>query len=195
MTESRAAATSLGDVALLERAISYTLGNLHTVTSAALSRPTPCREWTLSQLLAHVNDSFIALQEAIDLGEVGLSPVAEQADPAAGLVSLLRSRAGRLLGAFTSSGDDMVSVGGCPLATSIVTRAGAVEIAVHGWDVGQACGLPRPIPPELAAELLALAPPLVTDTDRPVRFAPQVTVSPQASPSDRLVAFLGRHPG
>jgi uncharacterized protein (TIGR03086 family) len=69
-----------------------------------------------------------------------------------------------------------------------------VEIAVHGWDVAQACGRPRPIPPQLAEELLQLAPLLVTDADRPGRFAPPVAVPAGASPGDRLVAFLGRGP-
>jgi hypothetical protein len=64
----------LGAVGLLERAISYTIGNLHNVTSATLSRPTPCREWDLKDLLAHMNDSLIALHDAIDLGHVDLSP-------------------------------------------------------------------------------------------------------------------------
>jgi uncharacterized protein (TIGR03086 family) len=75
-----------------------------------------------------------------------------------------------------------------------VTSVGAVEIAVHGWDVAQACGHPRPIPPQLAKELLRLAPLLVTDADRPGRFAAPVAVPAHASPGDRLVAFLGRDP-
>ena len=195
MTESRpAAATSAGGVALLERAISFTLGNLHNVTSAAFSRPTPCREWELSQLLAHLNDSFIALQEALHLGQVGLSPVAGRADPAS-LVASLRSQAGQLLGACAGTSDDVVSVADCPLATSIVTCAGAVEVAVHGWDIAQASGQPRAIPPMLAEELLLLSPLLITDADRPARFAAPLTVPAQASPGDRLVAFLGRSPG
>lgn len=193
MTQSRAAATSAGGAALLERAISFTLGILPNVSPAAFSRPTPCREWELGQLLAHLNDSFTALQEAIHGGQVGLSPVAGRADPAA-LVASLRDPAGRLLGACAGTGGDVVSVADCPLATSIVTCAGAVEIAVHGWDVAQASGPPRAIPPLLAEELLLLSPLLVTDADRPVRFAAPVTAAPHASPSDRLVAFLGRRP-
>jgi uncharacterized protein (TIGR03086 family) len=194
MTESRAAATLFGGIALLERAIGYTLGNLHNVTSAALSHPTPCRDWDLTALLAHMNDSLLALHDAIDLGRVDLSPVADHADPAADPVAALRDRAGRLLGACAGTDDDLVSVGGCPVSASIVTSAGAVEIATHGWDVAQACGRPRPIPPELAGELLQLSPLLVTGSDRPAQFAAPVDVSPHASASDRLVAFLGRDP-
>jgi uncharacterized protein (TIGR03086 family) len=195
MTESRAAATLFGATGLLERAISYTLGNLHNVTSAAFAYPTPCREWDLSALLAHMNDSLVALQEAIDLGRVGLSPVSDEAGRPADPVAALRERAGRLLAACADAGGDLVSVGGCPVPTSIVTCAGAVEVAVHGWDVAQACGHGRPIPPRLAGELLRLSPLLVTSGDRPGRFAAPVTVPPRASQGDRLIAFLGRRPG
>jgi hypothetical protein len=78
--------------------------------------------------------------------------------------------------------------------TDTVTRVGAVEIAVHGWDVARACGYNRSIPAPLAEEMLWLAAVLVTDDDRPARFAPPVALSPLASPGARLVAFLGREP-
>ena len=80
--------------------------------------------------------------------------------------------------------------------------AGALEIAVHGWDVASACGWPEPIPAALADRLLAIAPLLVTGADRtPLSgpagpagplFGPAVTVPAGASASDRLTAFLGR---
>jgi len=68
----------------------------------------------------------------------------------------------------------------------------ALEIAVHGWDMSQACGHRRPIPQPLAAGLLTLAPLLVPETGRHPLFAAPATVPPGAGPSDRLAAFLGR---
>jgi uncharacterized protein (TIGR03086 family) len=212
MTESGAAEALAGEVALLERAISYTLGNLREVTAQELGRPTPCREWDLRALLEHMNDSLAALQEASDLGHVALGPVPFQADPASNLVATLRARACRLLGAWAGralqiAADDalrdcipeieqgVVSVGGLPAPVGLVAGAGAVEIAVHGWDVGQASGHPRPIPAQLAREMLALIPQIVAGADRPARFADPVPVPADASPGDRLVAYLGRRPG
>jgi hypothetical protein len=72
--------------------------------------------------------------------------------------------------------------------------AGALEIAVHGWDMSRACGHCQPIPPTLAAGLLAIAPLLVPGTDRHPLFATPVSVPPEAGLSDQLVAFLGRSP-
>jgi uncharacterized protein (TIGR03086 family) len=181
-----------GGVGLLERAISYALGSLHCVTPESLSAPTPCSEWDVGTLLHHIHDSLAALCEAIDDGAVAIDPEGPADDP----VATFRHRAGQVLGAWVGAGDRdrMVTIGGCPLTAGIVATAGSVEIAVHGWDIYQACGQPHPIPHALATELLAISPIIVADADRPSRFAVQVTVSPAESPSDQLIAFLGREP-
>jgi uncharacterized protein (TIGR03086 family) len=77
----------------------------------------------------------------------------------------------------------------------LIAGAGAIEVTVHGWDVAAACGRPRPIPDELADELLDLSVLLVRGPDRPGRFGRPVAVPVDASPGDRLLAYLGRHPG
>lgn len=187
-------ASLIGGVELLERAIGYTLGSLHLVTREAMSEPTPCPDWDLRALLAHMNDSLVALQEAVDIGHVDLG-VSQAVDPAVDPVAALRDRACALLGAWTNAGGtEEVSIQDRPLTNSIVTSAGALEIAVHGWDVAQACGRSRPIPGPIAEELLPLAPLLVTEADRPGRFAAAIRASPSAVPGERLLAFLGRSP-
>jgi|SRR6266487_1452770 uncharacterized protein (TIGR03086 family) len=196
MTDERATAPPVAGVALLERAVGYALGSLHLVTPAAMSRRSPCRGWDLRALLGHMDDALVALQEAVDLARVGLDSSQGDGDPAGGLdpVARLRDRACRLLGAWTSADGRMVSVGGRPLPATVLTSAGALEIAVHGWDVAEACGRRRPIPPPLAQELLVIAPLLVTGADRGVRFAAPVDLPSSASPSDQLIAYLGRDP-
>jgi uncharacterized protein (TIGR03086 family) len=200
MTGVRPAAALSGGVALLERALCYTLGQLHAVTSADLDRPTPCAEWNVRELLMHMDDSLIALQEALDLAWVDTEACGEAepaygpADSAISLVGRLRGHAGRLLGALAGASDGLVWVGGLPVPVSIVTSAGALDVAVHGWDVARACGRAQPIPEELATEMLEVSPLLITSADRPALFAAPVPVPPLASPSDRLVAYLGRDP-
>ena len=75
-----------------------------------------------------------------------------------------------------------------------MAAAGAVEVAVHGWDISRACGQRQPIPRVLATDLLVIAPVLVPGTGRHPLFAAPVTVAATATPSDRLAAFLGRTP-
>jgi uncharacterized protein (TIGR03086 family) len=181
----------IGGVALLERAITYTLGSLRLVTPADLSRPTPCLDWDLHALLHHMDDSLTALDEALDTGQMALEPIIPTDD----VLCTLRTRATRLLGAWTTALDrDLVDIAGCPLTTTVVMTAGAIEVAVHGWDVGQACRADRPLPDSLAEELLELSPLFVTEADRRTRFAAPVPLGGLAAPTDRLVAFLGRQP-
>lgn len=184
----------VGGVALLERAVNYALGSLLLVTPEAMTRPTPCRGWDLRELLAHLDDSLLALHEAIDLGHVDLRRT-DLGGPAADPVRALRDRACLLLGAWTNARrEQSISVAGLSLTTGVVSSAGALEIAVHGWDVARACGRDRPIPASLAEEMLHLAPLFVTEADRPVRFAAPVDLPPTVCPGARLVAFLGRVP-
>lgn len=84
--------------------------------------------------------------------------------------------------------------GGQELTASTLGVTAALEITVHGWDVGAACGGPRPVPAGLAIVLLAIAPLLVQPGTRPGLFAGPVRLPARACPSDQLVAFLGRQP-
>lgn len=178
---------------LLADAIHYTLGSLTRVTTGLLPCPTPCAAWDLAALMAHFSDSLAALYEGLATGYVRLAP-AVAGDPATRLVAAVREQATRLLAASATAEEAEIAIGDRCLAASIVTAVGAVEIATHGWDVAEACGGHRPIPPALAAGLLDLVPLVVTDTTRETRFAAPVDVSPLASPGDRLVAMLGRRP-
>ncbi|RJQ66832.1 TIGR03086 family protein [Pseudonocardiaceae bacterium YIM PH 21723] len=179
-----------GSVGLLERAVGYTLGSLHLVTDAAMTRPTPCARWDLRGLLTHMNDGLAALQEAAEFGHVQLDV---RLDPVADPVAALRDRACRLLGAWLGSPRPEVVVGCCPLATVMVASAGALEVAVHGWDIAAALGRTRPLPDALGRALLDVAPLLVSAQDRPARFAAPIPL-PSGSPGEHLLAFLGREP-
>lgn len=180
---------------LLERATSYCLGSLSLVTPAVLGDPTPCTAWDMRALLRHMNDSLVALCEAVAVGTVDTDVPPEHGDAPDGVIGPLRDNACRLLGAWTNAaGPESISIAGQRLPAVIVAGTGALEIAVHGWDVARACRYDRPIPVSLAEELLDLAPLIVSDADRPARFARPVPVPPGAAAGARLVAFLGREP-
>jgi uncharacterized protein (TIGR03086 family) len=176
------------EVALFARAAGYLLEGLSEVTEADLGRPTPCGDWDLRTLLLHVADSADGLTGLALTGELALPspPRTDAADPAA----VARDRLLRLLGVLTSAAADdgpgeraMAAAGG-----------GAIELAVHGWDVARACGSGRRTPPGLATAVLEAATSLVDDTTRQTAFGPPVPVPAAADPEDRLVAFLGRQP-
>jgi uncharacterized protein (TIGR03086 family) len=162
------------------------------VTEDALTRPTPCRRWDLNDLLEHLQDSMTALQEAIEVGRIGDEPAPADDD----VISGVRDRATRLVGSWANVEEPgAIRVLDSPTTAPLVAGAGALEVTVHGWDIARACGEWRPIPDELAEELLDLAVLFVRGPDRPGRFGPPVGVAKDAGAADRLLGFLGRRTG
>lgn len=181
---------------LLERAIGYTRTCLQLVTPEHLGRPTPCAGWDLLTLLRHMDDSLAVFTDAAEIGYVDLVPVrtGERAEDAAVvIVERLRRRACATLAAWARRpGIGAIVVSDRVLRSDLLAATGSLEIAVHGWDVARACGADRPLPAALALELLDVVPLLVSDADRPHRFAEPVDVPVHARPSTRLLAALGR---
>ncbi len=145
-------------------------------------------------LLTHLDDGLLALTEAAAGSRVRLTPVlacTAAADPA----EEVRRDAHALLTAWLHRPGVVgapVAVADARLAADLLAGAGAIEVCVHGWDVATACGVDRPIPTALAADLLDLVPLTVCADDRPVRFAAALPVPDTAPPGDRLLAALGR---
>jgi uncharacterized protein (TIGR03086 family) len=181
---------------LLEPSIAYALAVATAVTPDLLSVPTPCREWDLRMLLRHASESVTAIGEGVQTGRVGLDPATEDRDLAADPARAFRDRARRLRAAWTGPGNQrqVIEIAGCPLASSVMAAAAALEVAVHGWDISRACGQRQPIPPALATDLLVMARVLVPPAGRHPLFTPPVSLPATASASDRLAAFLGRTP-
>jgi uncharacterized protein (TIGR03086 family) len=195
---------------LLDRAVRYALSAAGHVSPQLLPAATPCAEWDLGRLLAHLGDSLDALAEGLSARSVGpghlccgaegsagapSAPAASDAD-ADGLIAGLAVRATVLLTACAEvpGGQEPVAVGDRLLTTSVVAITGAIEVAVHGWDIAVTCGDHEPVPSRLATELLPYAALLVPRRGRPGLFADPVLVPRRTSAGDRLVAFLGRQP-
>jgi uncharacterized protein (TIGR03086 family) len=199
MTVSVAERALTGGFALLERAMGYTLGGLVLVGPDDMAARTPCADWDLRTLLLHMNHSLLTLHQAVAAGHLDLDaaadPDGDYGDPAVDPVASLRNRACRMIGAWAGPGGPAeITVADRRLAAGLVAATGAVEVAVHGWDVARACGQDRSIPPALAEELHDLCLLLVDDDDRPQRFGARVEVPATAVAGDRLLALLGRTP-
>jgi uncharacterized protein (TIGR03086 family) len=179
---------------LLEPAICYALAVAQDVTLEVLPHPTPCEGWDVQMLLRHASESLAALREGVDDGRIGLDPAPDE--PSGDPVEVFRERAGQLLGVWTGAVGQpaLIAVADRCLTLALMASTGALELAVHGWDLSWACGQHQPIPQALATGLLRTSAALVPRTGRYPLFAPPVAVPPTASPSDRLVAYLGRNP-
>ena len=69
-----------------------------------------------------------------------------------------------------------------------------VDQLVHGWDLADATGQDTTIPAELAEPALSMIDGRLTDEQRGDAFKPAVPVADDASPQDRLLAYVGREP-
>jgi uncharacterized protein (TIGR03086 family) len=177
---------------LVRDSLLYARSTVGPVTVAEMSYPTPCRQWDLRTLLDHLNDSLVTLYTACRTGQVGLEPGPPGSTDEATLATFERYSDLLLTGDPLRAVRRDIMVVDLPLAENLLLAAGAIELSMHGWDVGQATGVPGPLPEELAIGLLAIAPLVVDDAFRSPLFGPVVGVAPGSGAATRLLAYLGR---
>jgi uncharacterized protein (TIGR03086 family) len=177
--------------ALLTDAVMWTASTLPAAVDADPTLPTPCHDWTLVDLLLHMDDALEAFHEAAG-GHVSPPIPRHPATPGA-LVERLRFSACLLLDAWARPVPDSVSVGELPLPTTLLLDAAALEIAVHGWDVAVTTGGPA-LPDSLAGRLLPVVDAVVdaADIGPGRRFASTPPLPPAAPLSAVLLARVGR---
>lgn len=163
---------------MIRAAAAYLADAIDRVGPHDLGAPTPCSEWTVDDLLTHLGDATAALLEAAD-GVV-------DAEPRHGGPVLARARLLAVCG--VPSGP--VQVGDRLLDGDLLDAAGALELAVHGWDLNTAVHRSDPIPEALARRLLPVCARL--PFARP-EFAPATTPPPAATAAQRLLSTLGRN--
>ncbi len=163
---------------------------LARVTDEQLESPTPCTEWRVRELVGHV----IAGNQRVATGTATYSSGSQSV---AELVALHAASAADAQASFAAP-DGLVrtyelSFGSVPGSTAIGMRT--TDVLTHAWDLAKATGQSTEgIDPELAAELLAAARGRVGASMRGQGkpFADEQPCGPEAFPSDRLAAFLGR---
>jgi uncharacterized protein (TIGR03086 family) len=115
----------------------------------------------------------------------------------ADLGAQFRSVADRTLAAWKALGlDKEVDIGaGRMMPATVAISINILDTAGHSWDIARATGQQAELPDDLATMVLGIAHQVVKDEIRESRgFDPVVEVPSDASPTDQLVAFLGRRP-
>lgn len=167
-------------LALADRAMNHLTDVVNSLTADDLDHSTPCRDWSVRDVLAHVAGTAAALAGDARTGRRELpTELVPLVDPVADTLSALADVRTALAG---GAGD--------PADVRRVAGDVAIEFTTHAWDLDPG----RALPDDLATDVLALVSPLLTDDLRQQFFAPQAEAGPGATASDRLVAFLGRDP-
>lgn len=154
-------------------------------------RPSNLEGWGIPDLVAHVNGSAAKIVTLVEGGEVGQDPAEpEYADRAARLHEL----ADGLQDALASA--DMNAMRPSPqgdVSLHQALRFPTFGLTIHAWDVYRSQA--RPV--ELPADLLAFCRQVldsVPDDElrRPGMFGPATIAPEDATPTIRLMAYVGR---
>jgi uncharacterized protein (TIGR03086 family) len=190
-------------VALDARVVRATVDVVSRVGPADLTRPTPCADWTLGELLAHMTAQHDGWAAAA-AGDGGDLSRWQPGPPAADPVQDYAAAAGRVLAAFGADGvldrefalAELSPLLRFPAAEAISFHF--IDYLVHGWDVARSLGLdPAEYEPDLLAAALPVAQAVPDGELRKqgvVPFAPGISVAGVLSVMDQIVAMLGRSP-
>ncbi|MFF7356762.1 MULTISPECIES: TIGR03086 family metal-binding protein [Streptomyces] len=183
-------------VKVLEQAHAYLREVVAAVPEEAWGRPTPCSGWTVRQVLNHarIDQHAYALTLVADRpGEDPFQPDdALHGDPVAELDKVLDAVADGY--AQLPADSERVPTPLGPLSLPLAAGAGALDAAVHAWDIAVATGQDRPLAPELAAGLRPAAGHLVPRLRTYGVFAPALVSEGPLDEAAALLAFLGRDP-
>lgn len=153
---------------------------------------TPCTEWTVHDVLAHVCEGA----HMIAGGMQGQAPPEETPDfLAEGPANGWANAHAALVEAATPerlAATHQMPFGEVPgeMAIAVITA----DHLTHGWDVAKATGLELDASDELAEWALATWQGVLGDGPRQGGFDDVVDISPDAPAIERLAAFTGRNP-
>jgi uncharacterized protein (TIGR03086 family) len=178
----------------LEAAIASTRATLAGVSKDQLDASTPCKSWTVRDLINHIVGGQFFFTSAV----LGNPPQRGEHDFASGdFVSEFDSGSAACIAAFSGDGvmEKMITLPFGTMPGSAFVRLAATDTFVHGWDLAKATGQSTDLNPELAEALLAGSKIAIQDAfrgDEPRPFGPEQAAPANATAADRLAAFLGR---
>jgi uncharacterized protein (TIGR03086 family) len=153
--------------------------------------PTPCTEWNVRDVINHLvgmNLVFAALLDGRAMPERWADHLGD--DP----LGAYQSSAAALRDAFGRPGVMERSYAG-PLGNANGAERLQIrlyDLLAHGWDLGQATGIPARLPSDLAEQALAFVRDQLSTQPRTGRFAEPQPIDDTATAIERLAAFLGR---
>ncbi len=172
------------------------------VTDDQLTAPTPCEDYTLGDLIDHVDGLSYAFAAAArkDLGSGTSQPPVGDASR---LSDDWRTRIPRQLDALADAWqspdawEGMTRAGGVDLPGVVAGRVAMNEVVLHGWDIARASGQPFDCDPETLEACLEFVSQMSGpehEGDREGLFGPVVPVPANAPRLDHVLGLSGRDP-
>ncbi|MGH9150253.1 MAG: TIGR03086 family metal-binding protein [Acidimicrobiales bacterium] len=184
----------------LEKAFGATRSVLSNVKEDQYADPTPCASWTVRDLVNHIVEGANWSALCVDGGGAPDPDPTHGVDYAAGdVVASYDQGASASLAAFGApgAGERVISLPFGELPGAMFLGIATNDVVTHGWDLATATGQTLDVDPEVATGLLAHmrnVADALRGPDGQGAWGPEVEVGPDASPIERLVAYLGRRP-
>jgi uncharacterized protein (TIGR03086 family) len=183
---------------ILDRAHAALRDTTAALTTADLSRPTPCSQWNVTQVLQHSAGDQLAFVSAIT-GQGGptdnpFTPSGTLTGSPADLVEPTLTASAAAFATVDPDGTTPTPLphGALPAATA--AGAAALDAGVHAWDIAVATGQPSPLDDDLAAQLLPVARAIVEPLRQYGAYAPALAPRENDTASTELLRYLGRDP-
>jgi uncharacterized protein (TIGR03086 family) len=161
-------------------------------------RPTPCAEWTVTQVLQHAAGDQLAWASSIS----GSAPPAENpfapsghlgASPVTAVDEAMEASAPAWATASPDAEQVPTPLPQGPMAPGLAAAACALDAAVHAWDIASATGLGSPLSPDMARQLAPAARQIVEPL-RGFGYAAALDRVPDDDDAAALLRYLGRDP-
>jgi uncharacterized protein (TIGR03086 family) len=173
-------------VVLFERSAGGAAELARTVRDDQRSLPTPCTEWDVAALLAHMSGGMEYVHGALGSGGAGVAAWPN----AAAVAACVDALAGP--GALDRR---CMSPAGFEWSVAEAAAGTAMDQLVHTWDLAVALDVDRSLDPELTEAIVAMFLPAMPEVGRQAGFVgPEVAVADGASAQDRLLGAMGRDP-
>ncbi|MFD0854783.1 maleylpyruvate isomerase family mycothiol-dependent enzyme, partial [Actinomadura adrarensis] len=118
------------------------------IPDSALTRPTPCDGWTVTDLLQHMNERHDAVAQTV------LDPLDQHSSDPRDDFARITSRWTAVL---QTAGPELNLPSQGPVSTEWVLGVHTVDMLVHRWDLASALQTPLPVPAKLVEAVLPLA--------------------------------------
>ncbi|RRS01548.1 TIGR03086 family protein [Glycomyces terrestris] len=162
---------------------------VESATAADWTRPSPVAGWTALDVVKHLVEWP---RDFLKGAGIELEPLDVEADPAAAwrrhvreIQAIVDDPAGRVL-SNPHTGDTPVD--------EAIDRFYTADVWMHSWDLAKALGREPDLGRERCKAALAAMQPIERMLRDSGQFGPAVPVPDDASPQDRLAAFIGRDP-
>ena len=182
-------------LSVLDGCLDWTDGVVAGIGAGHRDAATPCPEFTVDGLVAHLVDG-LAWYGALPAGGATDPREVKGPDLASGYADAFRAARAVVRRNWTPPRlDDTFALPVGQVTGAGITEYTVVEMLGHGWDLAVATGQPVHVADELAEAALTIARGLGEETLRgPGMMGAPTPVDADAPAMDRFVAYLGRRP-